>query len=75
MASFSSFGCGFVGSFAMAEPSKRGRDASQAAQIYGRLDLMYGLLEAHRDNSDLAVEDVLKFSRRGLDMPDDKVGG
>lgn len=73
VASFSSFGCGFVGSFAMAEPSKRGRDASQAAQMYGRLDLMHGLLEAHRDDSDLAVEEVLKLSRRGLDMPDDKV--
>ena len=59
----------------MAEPSKRGRDASQAAQMYGRLDLMYGLLKARRDNNDLAVEEVLKFSRRGLDMPDDKVGG
>ena len=44
VASFSSFGYGFVGPFAMADLTKKNRDASQAAQMYGRLHLLHSLL-------------------------------
>ena len=75
IAGFPSLGYGFVAPFAMAELPKRNRDASQAAQMYGRLDLLHSLLATHRSLADLSVPEVLKFSKLGLDMPDEKVCG
>ncbi|GAX84082.1 hypothetical protein CEUSTIGMA_g11506.t1 [Chlamydomonas eustigma] len=74
VASFSSFGCGYVAPFAMAEVPKRGRDASQAAQMYGRLDLLSSLLNSNaRSLHEISVDEVMQFTKQGLDMPDEKV--
>ncbi len=73
VASFPSFGVGYVGPFAIAELAKRGRDASHSAAMYGRLDLVCALLSTYRTMADLSVEAVLAFCKLGLEMPDDKV--
>mmetsp|Transcript_7204 Transcript_7204/g.15720 ORF Transcript_7204/g.15720 Transcript_7204/m.15720 type:complete len:559 (-) Transcript_7204:921-2597(-) len=67
------FGCGYVGPFALAALPPRSKDASQVAQMYGRLDLLYSLLSTYKSTKGLAVEDVLVFAKQGLDMPDEKV--
>ena len=73
VASCSPFGYGYVGPFALTELAKKNRDASQSAQMYGRLDLLHSLLVTYRSTDDLSSEDILRFSKLGLDMPDDKV--
>jgi hypothetical protein len=67
------FGCGYIFPFAISELPKRGRDASQAAQMYGRLDLLHNLLSTYHSTKELSVNDVLQFSKQGLEMADDKV--
>lgn len=67
------FGCSYVGPFALAELPKRNRDASQAAQMYGRLDLMCSLLAAFKTSQGLPTPDVMRFSKQGLENPDEKV--
>ena len=57
----------------MADLTKKNRDASQAAQMYGRLDLLHSLLVAHKHLADFSVPDLLRFSKLGLDMAEDKV--
>ena len=74
VASFPSFGCGYVGPFAMTELAKKNRDASQVAQMYGRLDLLHSLLVTYRSTDELSIDDLMRFSKMGLDMPDEKVG-
>ena len=73
IASFQSFGYGYVGPFALTELAKKNRDASQSAQMYGRLDLLHSLLVTYRSTDDLSVDELLRFSKLGLDMPDEKV--
>lgn len=73
VAKFPNFGSSYVGPFILAEPPKRNRDASQAAQMFGRLDVLHGLLTTFHSSDGLPVPDMMKMSKQGLENADDKV--
>ena len=41
--------------------------------MYGRLDLLLSLLTNYKSMTDMSTHDLLKFSKLGLEMPDEKV--
>ena len=72
------FGVAYMGPHTLSPLPKKGKADSASAQLYGRMELLAGLLSlmsstAGSDNA-LASEQVLPFARQGLESPDDKVG-
>eukprot|EP00798_Chlamydomonas_sp_ICE-L_P004083 gene4083-14183_t len=77
IAGASNFGTGYVGPYALAPMPPRAKAASASAQMYGRLDLVYGLLSnyclAGSSTAGLGMKEVMAFAKQGLEIPDEKV--
>lgn len=73
IAGFSHFGISYVGPFAVSELPKRHHKAGQAAQLCGRLDLIYCLMTEFHSHRGLPVEEVMAMAKLGLENPDGHV--
>ena len=69
-------GTAYVGPYALAPLPAQKKAASATAQLFGRLDLVHGLLSTYGMNGaceGMAVPEVMGLAKQGLEMADDKV--